>query len=182
MAEPNPEINVGGLPIENGFSNTVLQVLSNQYSPGVTFGGVVQNSFFDEGEGWTGPIICTLTGGCTGQQDFSLTLPKAATSLTPPQLNVLLVGRDAVGHAFEIYAGPNSSSLRLVANSTFSNFQTFKSTSSLQWSDVAGDGSVVIRVKGLGVGGVRESLSVSYIKIDYLKTFDFSGLQTQSLT
>ena len=181
MAEPNPEINVGGLPAESGFINTNLQVYYDQYSAGLTYAGLNQSSLFDEGEGWTGPVICTLSSGCNGQQDFTLSIPKGVTSLSPPQLEVLLVGRAEVGHAFEIYAGPNASSLRLVASSTFINFQTFKSISSLQWTDVGGDGSIIVRVKGLGVGGVRESLSVSYIKIDYLKSFDFVGVTSQEL-
>ena len=179
MAEPNPEINVGGLPIEGGFTSTSLQVLFNEYGVGKTFEGFVQNSLFDEGEGWTGPIICTLNIGCTGQQDFVISIPNGVTSLTPPQLEVSLVGRAEVGHAFEIYAGPNTSSLRLVANNSFLNFQTFKSNVSLQWSDVAADGSMVVRVKGLGVDGVRESLSVSYIRLDYLRNFNFEGLNSQ---
>jgi hypothetical protein len=46
---------------------------------------------------------------------------------------------------------------------------------------VAANGDIVVRVKGLGVGAIRESLSVSYIKLDYLRNFDFVGLTSQSI-
>jgi hypothetical protein len=173
----NPENNVNSLPAEVGFTSTALQVFSDQYSPGLTYAGLVQSSFFDEGEGWTGPLICN--SGCPSQQDFSFSIPGGVTSLSPPQLELLLVGRIEAGHAAEIYAGTSTGSLRLVTTSAFQNFQTAKVTVPLLWTDVAGDGTVVIRVRGLGVGGAIERMSVSYVKIDYIRNFNWSGLNAQ---
>jgi hypothetical protein len=60
ITELTPVNNVDGLPAENAFTNTRLLVLADQYSGGLMYGDFIQNSFFDEGEGWTGPVICTL--------------------------------------------------------------------------------------------------------------------------
>ena len=152
MTVLSPEINVGGLPVEPAFTSATLQLFSDQYSPGYTYVSRVQNSFFDEGEGWTGLPICTINGGCSGQQDFVVNITKGVLAQSPPQLEVLVVGRAEVGHSVEVYAGQTQGSLRLVATSTFQDFQLSKINTALLWSDVAADGTMIVRVKGLGVG------------------------------
>ena len=181
MQQLSQEFNVNNLPVETGFTNTILQVLSNQYSAGLTFTALIQNSFFDEGEGWTGTLICTQGSGCTGQQDFLLNVPRGVTSLDPPMLDAMLVGRGAVGHTAEIYAGPNAASLRLVITSSFQNFQSVNVMAPLQWTDVNADGTITIRVKGLGVAGGQERISVSYLKLDYQRDFNLAGVNAQLL-
>jgi hypothetical protein len=179
MAVLDPEPNDNNLPAETGFNSTILTVLNNVYSAGLTSDGQIQNSFFDEGEGWTGPLICTQTANCASTQDYVVSAPGGVISLSPPQLEVLLVGRVERNHQVEVYVGPNASSLRLIASPTFINFQNFKVSSALQWTDVAGDGTVTVRLKAIGVSGALERFSVSYLKLDYLRSFNLAGLNSQ---
>jgi hypothetical protein len=177
MTVLNPEVNVGNLPPETGFTNTVMSVLYNQYSGGETYGGRVQSSFFDEGEGWTGTVLCNT--GCSDVQDMALNLPGGVTTAAVPQLEVLLAGRIEGSHFVEIYAGQSLASLRLVGTASFTNFQNAKVNFNLLWTDVAASGNISIRAKAVGVGGTKERVSVSYAKLDYIRNFNFSGITNQ---
>lgn len=176
MTVLNPEVNVGNLPAETGFTNTVMSVFYNQYSGGETYGARVQSSFFDEGEGWTGTVLCNT--GCSNMQDMTLTLPGGVTSATAPQLEVLLAGRIEGNHFVEIYAGQSLAGLRLVGTASFTNFQNAKVNVNLLWTDVDASGNISIRIKAVGVG-TTERVSVSYAKLDYIRNFNFSGIANQ---
>ncbi|MEJ0057560.1 MAG: hypothetical protein WDN75_19095 [Bacteroidota bacterium] len=85
------EANVG-LSKEIFHNEERLQVFTNEYSGGLTIQGEIQNTAFDQGEGWTGPVICKALSGCTGQQDFLISnLLRSVTAAGLPQLEVLLV-------------------------------------------------------------------------------------------
>ncbi len=176
-------VNSTNLPKENHHLNEVRSVYTSNYSVGATFNTYIQQSFFDEGEGWTGPIICTINSGCTGQQDFAfdqLTQPVQSAGL--PKLEIQLAGRDVLPHQAEIYVGPNAGSLRLVATQSFFNFETPVVVADLAWSDIAADGRLTVRVKALGVGGLRERISVSYIRIFHPQAFDLQNAVEKRLT
>lgn len=153
----------------------LLSVYTSEYSGGETTNGYATLSAFDRGEGWTGPVICTVNSGCTGQQDFSFTLTNVVSASISPTVEVQVAGRDHLQHAAEIYVGPNAGSLRLVSQANFQNFETPILSTSILASDIAADGKVTVRVKALGVGGIRDRMSVSYIKINYPKGFDLAG-------
>lgn len=177
MNTPNPELNVGGLPAEVGFNSSALVVLNNQYGVGETYGGRVQSSFFDEGEGWTGPTLCN--SGCPDVQDITLSIPQGATAQAPPQLEVLLVGRFETDHLVEVYAGQSTASLRLVGSASFQNFKNAKVNVPLLWTDVAATGNVAVRVKAVGAASV-ERVSVSYARLDYIRNANLNN-QTSTL-
>jgi hypothetical protein len=177
MTVLNPEMNVGNLPAEVGFTNTVMSVLYNQYSAGETYGARAQSSFFDEGEGWTGTVLCNT--GCSDVQDMTLNIPAGVTTAAVPQLEVLFAGRIEGNHFVEIYAGQSLAGLRLVGTASFTNFQNSKANVNLLWTDVAASGNISVRVKAVGVGGTTERVSVSYAKVDYIRNFNFSGIPNQ---
>jgi hypothetical protein len=170
----NPELNVGNLPVEPGFTSTNLSVFYSQYSAGETYGARAQSSFFDEGEGWTGTVLCST--GCSDIHNVELNLPAGTTAQAPPQLEVLLVGRIEGSHQVEVYVGQSLASLRLLGTSTFTNFQNKKFSTSILWTDVAANGNMAVRVKAVGVGGTTERVSVSYVKLDYIHTYNLSGV------
>jgi hypothetical protein len=170
----NPELNVGALPPEQGFTSTNLTLFYNQYSAGETYDGRSQSSFFDEGEGWTGTVLCNT--GCADVQDITLSIPSGVTTQAPPQLEVLLTGRIEGSHVVEVYVGQSVASLRLLSTSNFINFQNAKVIAALQWTDVAASGNVVVRVKAIGVSGTNERVSVSYAKLDYIRNFNLSSI------
>lgn len=176
------EVNIPPLPKDTYHFNEELVVYSNEYSTGNTVSGVLQYTQFDEGEGWTGATICIGNAGCTGQLDLTIgNLTGGVLSGGVPQLEVLLVGRDALNHLAEVYVGPSSGSLRLLTTESFINYQTKKIDIPLLWTDINGSGQLTVRVKALGVGGARDRLSVSYIKITQPQNFDMAFQNTKWL-
>lgn len=170
------EINVPPIPTEAFHFNENLQLHVNQYSTGNTVSGVLQYTHFDQGEGWTGTTICIGNSGCTGQQDFAITgLTGGVPAGGLPQLELLLVGRDALSHQAEIYVGPDAGTLRLLSAQSFNNYETSLIAQPLLWADISPGGQLVIRVKVLGVGGQRDRLSLSYLKIRSPQSFDMAS-------
>jgi hypothetical protein len=175
------EINVNGTPKDLYHLDERLNVYTNEYSFGTSISGVIRLSAFDTGEGWTGSTICIGNTGCTGQQDFVIdNLTGTVFTSGNPLVEVLLVGRDQLSHQTQILAGPSSSSLRVIGTQTFLNFDTHKIVFALNGSDVASDGRVTIRVVAQGVGGGRDRVSVSYIKINYPQNFESASVTEKS--
>lgn len=168
------EVNTNGLPAEPFQLSEAQQVLTTDYSGGVTVADVLQYTHFDQGEGWTGPVICVGNSGCTGFQDFTFNLPRLVTSANPPVLEVQLNGREDLLHQVEILAGPTVGSLRVVETVNFVNYETPTVTIPLLWSDIAAN-TLLVRIKVNGVGGGRDRVSASYLKIAYPQSFDMAG-------
>ncbi len=176
------EINISGIPKDTYHNNERLEVYTNEYSTGSTVSTVLQYTQFDEGEGWTGSTICIGNTGCIGQLDLSINnLTGSVLSGGNPQLEVLLVGRDALSHLAEVYVGPSAGSLRLLTTESFINYQTKKIAAPINFSDINGSGQLIVRVKALGVAGSRDRLSVSYIKVTQPQNFDMATQSTKWL-
>lgn len=170
------EVNVSAIPKDEYHNNARLSIYTNEYSTGNTVSGVLQYTQFDEGEGWTGTTICIGNAGCTGQLDNTISnLAGGVVFGGDPQLELLIVGRDELSHQAEVYVGPNSGSLRLLTTKNFINYQTSKVDLPILWSDISAGGQLVVRVKALGVGGARDRLSVSYIKVTFPQDFNMAS-------
>ena len=170
------------LPKETSHTSQQLTVYSQEYSGGETLEDVIQYSYFNQGEGWTGSTICSGSSGCTGQLDFAIdNLSGIVTSAASPVLELQLSGRDDLSHMAEVYVGPNAGSLRLLASQSFIDFETPVITSSINWSDIGSDGKMTVRVKALGLDGARDRLSVSYIKVRFAQNFDMTSLTEKKL-
>ncbi len=169
------EINSSSLPTQTFHNESRLEIYTNEYSGGLTSGGEIQRTVFDTGEGWTGSLICTTFGGCTGQQDFIIdNLAQGVTPAGLPQLELLLVGREEVSHQAQIYAGPNGGSLRLVGTTSFVSFNTSKLMVPLSWSDIGGNGKITVRIQ-LTATGTKDLVSVSYIKINFPQQYNLNS-------
>ncbi|CAN5259263.1 hypothetical protein BH09BAC3_BH09BAC3_20230 [soil metagenome] len=165
------ETNSSSLPKETLHTEERLIVYSTEYAAGFTVLGEIQNTAFDQGEGWSGTTICKGLSGCTGQQDLIIDkLVRPITSSALPNLEVLLTGRDAVSHQAEIYAGPTGGSLRLVGLQTFASYETSRLNVNLNWSDIAPDGRMTVSVRL--ISSSRDQLSVSYVKVSFPQNFD----------
>jgi hypothetical protein len=175
-------VNSSGMPKEVAQTNRKLSVYTSEYGVGLTLVNTIQQSFFTTGEGWTGNTICTP--GCgTDFRDFTFDqVTNTVPSMGLPHVEAMIVGRDALAHQYEFYAGPTAGSLRLIATKTFADFTTSLLSQDLAWSDVAGNGNIVFRVRAIGVGGGRDRLSVSYIKLTYPSGFDLAGADNRVLT
>jgi hypothetical protein len=168
--EETTDINVGGVPKETYHTDEKLLVLKTQYSTGKRFGDYLQNSYFEQGEGWTGDEI--MLGNSV---DYTLTgILNGATTSGVPQLEIMCVGRVPVQHRVEISVGPTTPS-RVVATRDFSNYATTIITVPLAWTDIGADGRLFVRVKALGVGS-SDRLSASYIRVTYPQNFNAASV------
>lgn len=176
------EINVTSIPKDTYHINERLLVYTNEYAAGNTISLYLQYTQFDEGEGWTGATICIGNSGCTGQLDNTINnIVNTVPAGGDPLLEMLLVGRDALSHLAEVYVGPSTGSLRLLSTENFINYQTKKVSLPILWTDISAGGQLVVRVKALGVGGIRDRLSISYIKLRHAQSFDMTAQNTKWL-
>lgn len=162
------EVNNAGLPVEPAQTTHQLQVLTNEFN----FVGDLQTTTFTQGEGWTGTTICTVSSGCTGQQDFQLdNLVGGVGSAGVPSLKILLAGRAEIFHNVEIYAGPNAGALRLLGTLNFFMFETPTLEVPLAWTDIGADGKMTVRSKIIATGD-RDVVSVSYVRVSMPQDFN----------
>lgn len=161
------EVN-SGLPVQAAHQCESLQLFTNNFVDV----GELQSTTFSSSEGWSGPVICTVLGGCTGQQDFSVeNLLGAVSSAGTPALNIQLSGRDDVSHNVEVYAGANAGTLHLVGTTSFFGFEMAHLTLPLTWPDIGPDGRMTVRVK-LTPTGNRDLVSVGYLKVTMTQDYD----------
>jgi hypothetical protein len=151
-----------GLTAETFHWNEKKLVLTDDYSGGLDYGDI-QNSDFEEGEGWmSAQIVQTQTRSFTLE---NLTLGVTAGGV--PELEIVLTGRGRMQHVVELYAGA-----RFLNTIQFAGYTSFKHSGSLQWTDIGGDGKITIQVKVIGVGGAPDRVSVGYIRIRYPQQTD----------
>lgn len=161
------EANSGGIPAETSHLDEKLLLLTSQYATGIDY-GEVQNTSFEAGEGWTGNQIVQNTF-----LDYSIAnVAHGEPTGGLPELEILLVGRGPMEHRAEIYVG---ASARLLVSVNFSGFEAYKFKHTIDWTDIGTDGTLIVRIKDVGVGGVSDRLSGSYIKLTYPQRFDVGG-------
>lgn len=144
-------------------------IAKENYSTGVDYGDI-QQTFFDEGEGWMGvPILqnqeaAYVIGGVTA----------AVPSAGNPAVEILLTGRGPMTHKVELFAGS-----RLLSAVSFAGYQSYKHTQSLEWSDIAGDGTLTIKIKVTGAGG-PDRVSAGYIRVLFPQQVAMAGAPSKT--
>lgn len=126
----------------------------------------VQITPFDLGEGWTGYQIAK-----SQTIDYTLKTKLPQQSAGKPTVELLLQGRGPMMHQVEVLLGTGQ---RLAGTFTFGEFSSLKAEVTAEWADVAGDGSLLVRVRCAGVGDV-DRISVSYVKVRYPQLLDMSN-------
>lgn len=159
------EVNFG-LPAEVFHTDEKLMLITNQYYTGVRYvDNVVQNTFFETGEGWTGT---ELSAG--NFIDYIVTsITNTSQGSGNPTLEVLLNGRIETNHQAQIWVGPSSAS-RLFATQNISGSESKIVSGTLNWADIGADGRLFVRVQS-----TAGRLSASYIKVRYPQTFNAAG-------
>jgi hypothetical protein len=164
------EDNTASLPAETFHTAERILLFNNEYAGGIDIANEVFNTFFDRGEGWTSGKIFQ-----TQAYDYTLTdILKTVPAGGLPELETMIVGRGAMAHAVEIYVG---ASFRLWTTLTFGGYDPQKTTLPLQWSDIAADGTLKVRIKVNGVGGQPDRVSLSYIKLNFPAETDGSATE-----
>lgn len=162
------EVNSTGIPAEASHEHEERQVFTQEFS----FLAEPQPTAFVTGEAWTGQTICTLSTGCTGQQDFVVENLLGGVSFAgTPSLEIQLSGRSNLFHNAEVYGGANAGSLRLLGALSFFTFETPVATLPLAWTDIGIDGKMTIRVK-IVAGANRDAISVSYLQVRIPQDFN----------
>lgn len=160
------EDNTGNLSPEPYLLDEKTSFFFENYSPGLHYPVGVASAEtlltgFDYGEGWTSTRIRKGK-----YRDFSINgMSDRDVSGLPPVMEILLAGRNNLNHKVSILAGPASGSLRSLGEITFNSYYNKLFVDTLMWSDVAADGSMVVRVLVEGVGTASDFASVSYIKL-----------------
>ncbi len=170
-------VNTNNLPAESYQTAQRLFINHNSYSGGYTYNSLTESTYFDQGEGWTGTPI---------QQSQSIdyivdSLYNGVSAAGTPTLEVLLVGRDYPTHQLQIYVGPNAASLRALPQVTITGFASQVFDWNLNWSDIGTDGKMDVRLVALSDATTnRYQGSISYIKVNFPQSFNFSGLQNKA--
>ncbi|PTB95921.1 hypothetical protein C9994_09650 [Marivirga lumbricoides] len=168
MVEENIINNINNLSTETSYVRLNRNLYVNSSSTGQSYSpqNEVYKSAFDTGEGWSGTEFTAAT-------NFTITsLIKQNRSDSPPQFSILVQGRNARDHQAEIFVGSSAGSLRSVGVMNFSGYGFETLSTALDWSDVNTNGSIVVRVVPQGASPDR--MSVSYIDVNYSKTFDMT--------
>ncbi len=160
--------NVDNIPPESSHRQDILRLNTDQYALGKSFSidDVTQYTYFDEGEGWTG--LRFQEGQNRSYQLTGVTDIIGGGNL---ELEVLLTGRDDLPHNATILAGPDAASLRELGVVSWSEYESTLFTSSLNNTDIAGDGTVQVRIVCNGVSGGNDLISVGYVRITFDQGF-----------
>ncbi|WP_461129240.1 putative type IX secretion system sortase PorU2 [Spirosoma aerophilum] len=150
-----------------------LRVFTTDY-PGWP-GGIhpkIEYSYFETGEGYTGSIQ---------QKDKPLTLSfslkNAVRTGPPPQLDLLLAGRDYTNHHVYCLVGPTPASQRLLDSVRFSTYDNAKIQQPVSWADIGPDGNVYVTLVSRGEEISVDAYSLSYCKLRYPQVFLSSSQQ-----
>ncbi len=95
-----------------------------------------------------------------------------------PELEVLLVGRGPMGHSAEVLVGQSN---RLLGTVEFNGYESFKFIQPIEWTDIAADGTLKVRIKVNGVWRHADRFSASYIKLRYPQSFDVNGVTEKTI-
>ena len=143
-----------------------LLVMIDQYYTGRDE-SEVQITPFDIGEGWTGNQILQ-----TQTIDYTISVKNTHPVSGTPTVELLVQGRGPMMHQGEVMLGTGQ---RLVKTFTFNGFESQKVLVSAEWTDVAADGSLLVRVRCNGVGGAVDRFSISYVKVRYPQLVDMDN-------
>ena len=128
----------------------------------------VQLTPFGIGEGWTGNWM--LQGQAIDYVVAPINNGYAAGG--KPTIELLVQGWGPMSHGGQVFLG---TALRSAGTFSFVGFEPYKLVIQGEWSDVAADGTLTVRVRCNGVAGAVDRISVSYIKVRYPQTFDMQN-------
>lgn len=171
------ENNVDNLPAESYVSEHVTLLNTTVYSAGRSSGsgGQVLLGSYDYAEGWTGTFqrqARSLDFTVNGLENGVLTAP-------PPRIAVLVTGGNNNNHNVSIQVGPDAANLRQIGVAQFSGYNSEVVSSVLQWTDIAPNGSLLLRANVNGVDGAADRAAISYIDVEH-HTLDFENALTKT--
>lgn len=166
-----------GLTAEPYHLNELLKLQTNVYSPGTKFGfgSELSSGEYVEGEAWTGSFFTK-----NQSQTFTFSLGDFDNTGPVPSIEIGLIGGNSLTHKSQIRVGPSEASLRNLDTATFNGWTQTTYNGNLAWSDVNGDGTLVVRITSLGESGQADRISVPYIKIIASQDFDMAPAENKT--
>lgn len=140
-----------------------LRLFTEAY-PGYAAGlaNKVESSYVEAAEGYTGSM---LQKNQLADQFLFLNTPYRAGP--PPELEVLLVGREYTNHLVETYAGPAQTTRRPVDSVAFLPYENARVQVKLRWDDVTPDGQFFFGTRAINPNTSTDRYSVSYVRFRY---------------
>ncbi|WP_128547496.1 putative type IX secretion system sortase PorU2 [Larkinella soli] len=122
--------------------------------------------FFAEGAGWTGPM---LRKDSLVSRTFRLE-NRVPVAGRPPEVELLLNGRDNSSHVVEVFAGIRPESRRPLGTARFDLFQAHTLTVPLDPADLSAEGEVTLSTRSSGPF-LTDRYSVGYYHLRYPGSF-----------
>lgn len=135
--------------------------------------GGAQQSYYDFGEGWTGPEL-TKSRAATRRIDLENVLRVGSA----PQIEVHLMGRDHRQHAVELRVGATARSSRVSDTLRFDFQNALLVKRTLSWNDLLPDSSrLYLTTTSLGITPTQtdDVYSVTYYRVRYSQRIDFQN-------
>ncbi|MCF0038766.1 putative type IX secretion system sortase PorU2 [Dyadobacter fanqingshengii] len=167
IAGKRTQFNVAPHSSSNDYHFTEIEKLFiSQYAPGNFYppesgyndGSAI--SGYDAGEGWTGPEIKDNVS-----YSFSLDINNPVTSrFSNAQIELVLVGRSAGKHAYELWSSDNVGLKRKIKSFSIHNFESITLKTFLDSADFSSERELKFTLVATGNQG---SISLSYAKLSY---------------
>jgi hypothetical protein len=153
-----------------------IRVFADQYSfnNSIGFPPFVMQSYFEEGEGWTGKIVVADTVAKFPIKMLNY-LPQ---SDLPPILECLVNGRTEVTHDVNISIENVDGTNRSIGKIDYFGFVPLKLQTHIRPEEISSAGQVLLRTKS-SKKERTEWHSMTYHKLTYPQAFDMSGLQSK---
>ena len=130
----------------------------------------IEYSYYEAGEGYTGPI----------QQkdkpfDIRFQLTNAFRNGPPPQVYMLLVGRGFTNHRVNFLVGSTLTTQRLLDSTRFVGYDNARIQHAVDWSDVGTDGRMPVLTVSGGEAIPADDYSISYSRVRYPQQLTANG-------
>ncbi|MEX1239500.1 MAG: C25 family cysteine peptidase, partial [Cyclobacteriaceae bacterium] len=158
-----------GLIAEMYHRNVKTLILKESYSAGIDYGDVQQTTF-DQGEGWMGVQIVQ-------NQEVAYVLEgitETAAVGGKPLLEMLLTGRGPMVHQVDVSTGT-----RFLTSISFPGYQSHKHTQEIEWSDIDASGNLTLKIKVSGAAG-SDRVSAGYFRLIYPQQMTMAGVSERS--
>lgn len=156
-----------GITPETHHVAEAMVILTDNYSGGKDYGDIISSSF-DDGEGFMGPRLLHNESAIYSVSGITRTVQSAGQ----PQIEILVTGRGPMQHLAEISVGQ---SLRALTSATVNGFGSRKIEQTIEWSDIAADGTLKIQINVKTAGESSARLSVNYIQVRYPQEIDMNA-------
>lgn len=166
------EANTSAIDAETYYTSKEVIFFDEEYANGRRYaGGNITLSSYDRGEGWAAAPIKN-----NENININLSLPEAARSVTLPTLIFNLVGANNNQHNASVFVGADENNLRLLGSFIFNGFDFRVVPINIQWSDVAADGSLFVRITPTAP---NDRLTISTLEVQYPREFVSDGASDQ---